>query len=83
MLHVSGVDVQGQVVMEYKATGRQLEVPPGARGIPFDEWLIRQPLCEPGAVAKWYRDRDIAINAKAALRGKSGKRKGDFDGSIL
>lgn len=57
-------------VPEYKATGRQLEVPLDAKGIPFDEWLKRQPLCEPGAVAKWHKDRDIAINVKARLRKK-------------
>lgn len=57
-------------VTPYKATGRQLEVPLNAKGILIEEWLKRQPLVEPGAVSKWLRDRDAAINEKAALRKK-------------
>ena len=56
---------------EYKATGRQLEIDPWARGISFPEWRATRPLTSQGAVEVWIRQRE---KAKAERNRKSPKR---------
>lgn len=54
----------------YKATGRQLEVQPEARGLSFDVWLSKQTICDSRELAKWLRER-----REAEVKAEKGKKK--------
>lgn len=40
-----------------KLHSEQRRVPPEARGIPYDRWLFRQPLCTRAELLAWLRAR--------------------------
>lgn len=48
---------------EYKATGKQLEVPPDARGVPFDQWQEQRLMPSRSEIAAHMKERE-AIKPK-------------------
>ncbi len=46
---------------EYKACGAQLDYPPEARGVPWDEWIKAQPIAARGAVAQWLKEKQAEM----------------------
>lgn len=62
---------------EYKATGRQLEVPLEARGMLFRDWSEKQSLVDPGELRKWLREqKEIEARAEKSQKKKSGAVEG-------
>lgn len=39
----------------YKACGRQLAVPPDAKGTPIEKWTRSAPLCDPKELAEYLK----------------------------
>lgn len=54
----------GAMVSEYKATGKQLEVHPEAKGVPLDKWQKAQSMPTQREVADFIAKREAAASTK-------------------
>lgn len=45
----------------YKACDAQLDYPPEARGIPWDEWIKTRSIAPRGAVAAWLKEKQAEM----------------------
>lgn len=64
----------------YKACGRQLAVPPDAKGTPIDKWMMSAPLFDPKEIAE-YRNRTRAEVEAAAKPKTKAKPSGALPGN--
>ena len=76
---------------EYKACGAQLNYPPEAKGIPYDDWVKTRPVASRGEIQAWLnahapgnKEKLEAVAASTGrdnygLVGKSGKKAKKHD----
>lgn len=66
--------------MSYKAHGEQVRVSPGKTGIPWDQWILRAPVCDTRELTSYIKRRAELLQAKSkSLKKPSGALPNNTD----